>query len=216
MNRFFVGLDLGQSHDFTAIAVVERVESVGEFDKAVWAPRKAVAARLRYLERLPLGTPYPEVVGRVGQVVRSPQVAGACHLIVDATGVGRPVVDMLRAERLPCRLAPALITAGYQENQTNGYYHVPKRDLITGLRVLLEQQGLQIAARLEHGRALVTELAEMRVKVSIAGNEQYGAWREGTHDDLVLAVALACWGMRKAYPASAAGQHWGRPAGLGL
>jgi len=21
----------------------------------------------------------------------------------------------------------------------------------------------------------------------------YGAWREGTHDDLVLATALACW-----------------------
>ncbi|MGA2136126.1 MAG: hypothetical protein ABSH50_27875 [Bryobacteraceae bacterium] len=215
MNRFFVGLDLGQSHDFTAIAVVERVESVGELDKAVWAPRKEVAARLRYLERLPLGTPYPEVVGRAGQVVRSPQVAGACHLIVDATGVGRPVVDMLRAERLPCRLVPALITAGYQENQTNGYYHVPKRDLITGLRVLLEQQGLQIAARLELGRTLVTELAEMRVKVSMAGNEQYGAWREGTHDDLVLAVALACWGMRKAYPGAMAGRHWGRPV-LGL
>jgi hypothetical protein len=25
------------------------------------------------------------------------------------------------------------------------------------------------------------------------GHDQHGAWREGTHDDLVLAVALACW-----------------------
>ena len=40
----------------------------------------------------------------------------------------------------------------------------------------------------------------MEVKVSAAGNEQFGAWREGQHDDLVLAVALACWAVDKAYP----------------
>jgi hypothetical protein len=43
---------------------------------------------------------------------------------------------------------------------------------------------------LRYGAALVAEMAEMRVKVSGAGREQYGAWREGTHDDLVFAVAL--------------------------
>jgi hypothetical protein len=40
----------------------------------------------------------------------------------------------------------------------------------------------------------------MQVKVSTAGNEQFGAWREGAHDDLVLAVALACWAVEIAYP----------------
>jgi hypothetical protein len=39
----------------------------------------------------------------------------------------------------------------------------------------------------------------MRVKITASGNEQYGAWREGEHDDLVLAVALACWGARRAW-----------------
>ena len=41
---------------------------------------------------------------------------------------------------------------------------------------------------------------EMRVKVGLEGREQYGAWREGTHDDLVFAVALAYWAARKMYP----------------
>ena len=44
------------------------------------------------------------------------------------------------------------------------------------------------------------EMAEMPVKVTLTGHEQYGAWREGQHDDLVLAVALACWGAKKMYP----------------
>jgi hypothetical protein len=31
------------------------------------------------------------------------------------------------------------------------------------------------------------------VKITAAANETFAAWREGAHDDLVLAVALACW-----------------------
>ena len=40
---------------------------------------------------------------------------------------------------------------------------------------------------------LIKEMQEMRVKVTAAGNEQYGSWREGEHDDLVLAVGLGAW-----------------------
>jgi hypothetical protein len=81
-----------------------------------------------------------------------------------------------------------------------GYYKVPKRDLIVGLQVLLQRRELQIAGGLADGEALLKEMADMQVKVSLAGNEQFGAWREGTHDDLVLAVALACWNAGKIYP----------------
>jgi len=32
------------------------------------------------------------------------------------------------------------------------------------------------------------------VKINLAtGHDSYEAWREGDHDDLVLAVAMACW-----------------------
>ena len=65
---------------------------------------------------------------------------------------------------------------------------------------MLQRGGLQIAAGLKHGPELVAEMAGMRVKVGCAEREPYGAWREGTHDDLVFAVALACWAARKMYP----------------
>jgi hypothetical protein len=53
-------------------------------------------------------------------------------------------------------------------------------------------------------------LEAIRVKVGCDGREQYGAWREGTHDDLVFAVALAYWAARKMYPNEPAGEeaHW--------
>ena len=95
-----MGLDLGQSQDFTAIAVLERAELRGHWDPVMYARRKTIALRLRYLERIPLGTPYTEVVDRVVAVTRSADLAGRCHLIADATGVGRPVMDMLRRAEL--------------------------------------------------------------------------------------------------------------------
>ncbi len=44
--------------------------------------------------------------------------------------------------------------------------------------------------------------------VDAARNMQFGAWREGTHDDLVLSVALACWGARKLYPSGPYREEW--------
>ena len=111
------------------------------------------------------------------------------------------MVDLLRRERPGCTLMPVNITGGASESRNGGYYGVPKRDLVTGVQVLLQCGGLQIASGIPHGEALAAEMAEMRAKVTAAGNTQFGAWREGTHDDLVLAVALACWGSAEEVPA---------------
>jgi len=105
-----------------------------------------------------------------------------------------------------------MITSGHSEKEEGGYYMTPKRDLIVGLQVLLQRGGLQIAGGIEQGEALVREMAEMRVKITANRHEQYGSWREGEHDDLVLAVALACWGAGKVYPRELAGDdvYWQR------
>jgi hypothetical protein len=200
MNSYYVGLDLGQSRDFTALAIVERSESNGDWDAAAYAYPKAIGQDLRHLERLPLGTPYPEVVSRVVQVMESMAQKGPCELIVDATGVGRPVVDMLRAEQLDCAIRPVLVTAGQAESEDDGYYKVPKRDLIIGLQVLLQAGTLRIADGLRYGPTLINEMTEMQLKMTTAGNEQFAAWREGSHDDLVFAVALAGWGAERWCP----------------
>ncbi|MBZ5623312.1 MAG: hypothetical protein LAQ69_32010 [Acidobacteriia bacterium] len=203
--RFFVGLDLGQAHDPSALAVLERKELTGEWDAVMYAYRKMAAMQLRYLERIPLGTPYPEVVERVREVTRSGELSKQCYLMVDATGTGRPVVDLLRQADLDCCMLPAVITSGHTESYSDGYYHVPKRDLIVGLQILMQRGGLQIASKMAFGRALVEEMTAMRVTQTARGHEQFGAWREGEHDDLVLAVALALWGAKKVCPRGVSG-----------
>ena len=95
---------------------------------------------------------------------------------------------------------PVTITRGDAEGTGDGFYRVPKRDLIVGLQVLLQSEGLQVAAGLSEGATLMKEMMGMRVKVSNSDHERYGAWREREQDDLVLAVALACWCVKKVFP----------------
>jgi len=40
---------------------------------------------------------------------------------------------------------------------------------------------------------LVQELLNFKAKPPSASGDTYEAWREGPHDDLVLAVAIAAW-----------------------
>jgi hypothetical protein len=205
MDEYYVGLDLGQSRNFTALAILEKTELTGAWDPATYAYRKMAALRLRYLERVPLGTTYPEVVARVRDVTRSPELRGRCELVVDATGVGRPVVDLLRAAELDCRVVPVMITTGHAVSHSMGYYYVPKRDLIVALQVLIQRGGIEIAAGMPFGRTLVEEMTHMRVRQKASGHEEFGAWREKEHDDLVLAVALAHWWAKKRWPGLANG-----------
>ena len=58
------------------------------------------------------------------------------------------------------------------------------RELITGLQAIFEFEGLRIAKNLEHLDLLRKEMAEMEVRVSASGTEQFGAswqlrWRAG-------------------------------------
>src|ERR1700676_3422854 len=136
------GLDLGQRHDPTAIAVVE---SRG-------------VMRVRHLERVALGTPYPRVVERVREITRHAELAGNCALTVDGTGVGAPVVDMLRAARLGCDISSVTITGGDQQHRNGTAWSVPKRDLLAVVQVLLERNELKLARGLRELGALVREL----------------------------------------------------------
>jgi hypothetical protein len=213
-----VGVDLGQQRDPTAIAVIERgyVSAGPLYNAHYWLAslgREIHAARepvsleyhVRHLERPALGTSYVDVVERILQLLES---LGDKELVlaVDTTGVGRPVADMLKArlnewlekhEEREISTAWITITGGDSVSRASGAgggLRVPKRDLASAPLVLMQKGQLKIAQEMPLADTLKRELLNFKVKINIAtGHDSYEAWREGDHDDLVLAVAMACW-----------------------
>jgi hypothetical protein len=190
---FYIGLDLGKTRDHTAIAIVERADS----GRAYLAPVFG-GLLLRYAERVALGTPYPKVVEHVRRLVEHENLCGQCALVVDGTGVGAPVVDMLRSGRLGCEVIAVNITGGERETQSGNVWNVPKRDLMAGVQVLLEKRELKIARGLKETGPLVRELTDVRMTAGSSGKLRMGADGAGQHDDLVIALALACWRAKRA------------------
>jgi hypothetical protein len=186
---YFTGLDLGQAKDFTAIAVLERTTSPDLNGTGEVVYHHAV----RHLERFALGTSYTQVCARLIRLFSTPLLQGT-PLAVDQTGVGRPVVDLLRHAAIPAWVRPVTITGGHQVTcDSYGGWLVPKKDLVSTLQVLLQTRRLKVAPSLPEAQLLVRELMNFQVKITPATHEVFGTWRDGVHDDLVLAVALAAW-----------------------
>ncbi len=199
----FIGLDLGQAQDFSALSVIECARTVtSEYNVPGWGSgikTKDEVDELHciHLQRWKLRTSYPAIVADVVQMINNldPErtTGGKTVLAIDATGVGAPVVDLFKRERINAKLVPIQIVGGANVSEENGMFRVPKRDLVSVVQVGLQNRKLKIAESLDLAETLSRELQNFTVKITDAANDVYGAWREGTHDDLVLAVALAVW-----------------------
>jgi len=177
---YFIGLDLGQSRDYSALAVVERAEIFrDEMDWVHYERQRGRRFRVRYLQRVRLGTPYPDVVARVRSVAQGGAVAGRCTLVMDATGVGAPVLDLLRAAGLGCGIEPVILTGGERETHAGGAWHVPKRDLMVGLRVMLEQGELGLSRRVGMAEVLAGEMGALQARVRGVEEKSLGRWVGG-------------------------------------
>jgi hypothetical protein len=210
-----VGVDLGQSSDPTAIAVIEHrkgvIDSGSPLDRhcglTTHLQKPTEFADVRYLQRLPLGMTYPAVVQHVADLLARPPITNAT-LVIDETGVGRAVGDLfIEAGLKPKRVT---ITAGNEESSGHGLdrWHVAKTILISKLDAALHTGLLRFAADLTEASAIAEELKDFRRKESDAGRATYAA-RTGRHDDLVLAVAIAGWWATRPPPPRAAVGRYG-------
>ena len=182
-HRFFVGLDLGQASDYTALNVQEQI----------WRPEQnRYEYQLRYLDRV-RGVPYPEIVKRISNMMQSDKLDASepPKLIIDKTGVGAPVCDMFKVG--PIKPIEITITGGQKPSAVLGGYHVPKRDLVFALLGVFQSGRFKVAQGLPLAKPLTEELTNFKVKISKEGHDSYEAWREGVHDDLVLSAAMATW-----------------------
>lgn len=107
---------------------------------------------------------------------------GDALVMPDATGVGDPIVEDLKARGL--RIG----------NDGDGFKftEVSRQNLLNNLAILLEQDKIKIPddpgliAELESFQYTMSETGKIKVKVP-----------EGLHDDRVMSLALAVWGIRE-------------------
>lgn len=204
---FFVGVELGQVSDLTALAIVESLTLPHLRDEEVQNGR-CIEVRpvfrapdgtetrdhppanfaLRYLERIPAGVSYVDILSRVKELCR--KVRGP-SVLLDATGVGQAVIELFLRSGLSLQVFT--LTAGDQRSHEGSSYRIPKKDVVAVTQVLLQAGRLKIAQALPDASLLARELVNFRFKVGHEKSDDALDWRESPNDDLVLALAIAVW-----------------------
>lgn len=182
-----VGVDIGKQMDPAAIVVTEEQDRKG-IDHYV----------SRMVQRLPLGTSYPAVADRIVQVVRNLEARSDALSIderdfpietwIDATGVGLPVMDLVREQGVS---AKAAIFTGSDKltEHPDDVVTIGKAYMVGRLQVLLQAGRLHLPISAE-AKALIQELQEYEISVNERAHASFNA-PSGKHDDLVIALGLS-------------------------
>jgi len=186
----YIGVDIGQSQDPTAIVVADPVRR-----------DKEIHYEVRFLRRLQLGISYPVIIEELIQIYQNIPEPDLGYKLqkqvwIDATGVGKPVVDLIRSNAPHIKLHEVFITGGEAKSKINPWtslVKLPKAYLVSRLQVMLSCGRIHLPKTAE-ALALQEELINYTIKVNENANFEFGAFKVGTHDDLVTALGLACLG----------------------
>jgi hypothetical protein len=177
-----LGLDLGKQHDFSALAATEFLTADCP---TIGKPHLVMQQMIcKATKRWAIGTTYTSVVNDVKKIVERFE---SPTLIVDASGVGQPVIDHMRLVGL--RPIGVTITGGNSQRFDGIGWYVSKAVLVSNAQVMLQRGEMLL---LERDKELMKELSNYSASTTGSGNEVYAA-RPGEHDDLVVALCLCAW-----------------------
>lgn len=204
--KFIFAVDLGQVNDYTALIILERHQEVTTTQVCTvkdpslasgkdWKPKitfQDAIYHCRYIERM-RNLSYPVMIERVRRVIENPEIGGRYKLVLDQTGVGRPVYDLFKLSGMD--IFGISITGGNADRIiSRSEAHVAKTNLV-GITQVVSQADpprLKYAADLADLDLLRNEIANFKVTLSKNANELFSV-REGLHDDLILALSLGLW-----------------------
>lgn len=214
--RYFFAVDLGTMQDYTAISIIERTprkiisNQLPDSQRAKdEKPKYAAVYIMRHLERLPLGMDYPTIVDKIKGMMTHERLSRQTALIVDATGAGTPILQMMQQ----ASLSPigVTITGGSVVTTGNVGYNVPKSELVSALNLVFQSRRIKIPTALKLKAEFLKELERFKVTMSNVGVNTYEAAVASVHDDLVLSVSMAIW-----YAEKTEGYTFATPRGTGV
>jgi len=193
--RIYLGLDIGKRQDHTAIAVVELRWAYGAKNNVTQKVAELPTLVLRYATRLALDTETTRIPQLVRQTLQrfAPSLGEPSrvdHLLIDATGIGHTVVELIRQSQTKARVQPVMLTTGHVARQLkDGYLSLPRPDLVNSLKMVFELGRIQLESTAPGFPDIERELIQFQP----SGDQQ-------EHDDLVMALGLAVWQAAKDYP----------------
>jgi len=182
---YLAGLDLGQANDYSALTIAEK--QITRQQGKIWSKLS-----ISHMERFDIGTSYYNIAEQITGYFEDPRLKIRGKLIVDQTGVGKPVMDILR--KFGMRPIGITITGGYDVNEDgHGGFNVPKRDLVSSLVSMYYGNLISIMKSLKAVEEFNKELQHFSVKQNRRGYETFEPDEDNIHDDLVISVALMAW-----------------------
>jgi len=220
--EYSVGVDLGQTTDYTAMVVLQKTvlpPKTAMFSPVGESPEnRLVEGRLSfdvvYATRVKdrrLTDIAREVLSRV--IKLAPLTAfdqiGTISLAVDGTGMGRTAIDVFteemegrrrRREYMPQIDFRPVNWRGSNESmqrpkKDGDYWPVPWAQAVWPTVVAFQEDKIRIAKSAKDRDQLIHEIKNFRMKKPNrpGGPEKYEAWRQKDHDDLLAALTLAYW-----------------------
>ena len=156
------GIDVASRMDYTALITLENINNN-------YVIRQAKRWR---------GQNYTQICNEITQYIKG-------DVIIDATGVGYAVAEML-----PAPLIKVWLTGGEKTSFDGQMWKVPQVQLISNLVLKIEQEQIKIPSNLSLKDNILHELNVLKQ------GRKFEA-KEGEHDDLVFALALALWGFNQ-------------------
>jgi len=181
INKYIFGLDLGQQNDYTVISALETVFIDNELNYS-----------LPFIHKFPLKTPYPDIVNSISKFIENKlYIKNDYILVIDYTGVGHPVVDLFKKRNM--KIISINITGGNKSIWASRLEaNVPKRDIVSSIQVVMQNNRLKIASDLPLLADLNREFLGFKVKIAANGRDSYSAV-SGLHDDIIMSIGIALW-----------------------
>ena len=176
--KYTLGLDLGQQSDYTVLTVAE----------PVFKDNGELSIRVPYMYRFPLRMSYVHIVEYISEFIENRKLLDYV-LVVDHTGVGRPVIDLFRDHNI--NSVGLTITGGHKSRWVTGRdVTAPKLELISRLQMAIQCNTLEIAKGMKCLDILIKELINFTLRIGNTIKMEAGS---GSHDDTVLSLAMAVW-----------------------
>ena len=194
--RFWLGVDLAQAQDWTALVVVKDeclptwnggAQVLGERQRTI-----VFADKFRAVA-------YPDVVSHVIATMARQPLTGRTQLVIDATGLGRVVSDLFAEARI--EHTAIQIVVGQEWRRRDRFVNVGKHALLECLSVRFAARELALSAGLALRDDLMAELETFRLETTRAGQPVITQGQAGHHHgDLSIATACAVFASEHLVP----------------